>query len=236
LEAAQVEALPPFSRVELEVATRQFGAALDTYEEIILDPDVSPADLALNNVFENYLKISIGAMANTQRPAATLQKFASSPGVPANLKKEATRWVEALNALDLSAPAGKELPTARALIEDAVQNTDPPSDRSYLVEFITSIALLHRYLATHPTDDLRISEAYYLLGLAESYVARSYWISETAFLLEKSIRQAPQSESARQALELLEEYTETSYRITPARSVPPELQTNLDELRALTQQ
>ena len=236
LQSAHIEDMPPLSRVQLEVATRQFNTAMDTYEDILRDPNVTPEDLALNNVFENYLKIAIGSLGDTKRAAMTLQEYARREDVPARLKKEISHWVEALNALDLSEPEGKEMATAQTLVDEAVQNTMSRSDRTYLVEFITSTALVHRYLSTHPTDKLKIADAYYLLGLAESYIARSYWVSETPFLMEEAIREAPKSKTALKALAFLEDYTKSGYAVTPARSIPPDLQINLDELRKLTQQ
>jgi len=41
---------------------------------------------------------------------------------------------------------------------------------------------------------------------------------------------------AKQALAFLEGYRSSAYNVTPARELPPELQTNIDELRKLTEQ
>jgi hypothetical protein len=103
-----------------------------------------------------------------------------------------------------------------------------------MVEFIGSITLVHRYLRSNPQNDVVLAEAYYLLGVAESYVSHSFWISETDYLLEKSIRQAPKSEVAKQALAFLEDYRSSTSNVTPARAVP-EGQTSIKDLRKLTE-
>ena len=110
------------------------------------------------------------------------------------------------------------------------------SDRSHLVDFVASIALLHRYLQTQPVNQVDSQEAFYLLGVSESYISHSYWISETDYLLEKSIRMAPKTQVARDALAYLEDYTRSGHDTQAARAVPPGLQTNIDELRKLTGQ
>jgi len=233
LQMANLQELPPSARVNLEIATRQFDDALNTYESMMSSPDMMPEDLALFSVFENYLKISIGALNDAERPAAALKTFAKRSDVPTSLGQDVQSWIQDLEGLKLDEYKGEELATARKMITEAMEHTKSRSDRSNLVDFIVSITLLHRYLATGPEDTVGTAEAYYLLGVAESFVARSYWISEVDFLIEKAIRLAPQSDVAKRALAFLEEYTESEYRVTQARAVPEELQTNLEELRKL---
>jgi hypothetical protein len=236
LKAIDATKLPPTARANLQVATRQFADAMKTYEEILSSPRVTGADLAMFDIFENYLRISIGAMNDTKRPAETLKEFVRRPDMPDDVKGDVRAWIGSLEALDLQVSKGQELAAARRMVADAREKTKSRSDRSRLVDFIASITLVHRYLRSQPQDDKDVAESYYLLGVAESYVAHSYWISETNFLLEKAIRLAPKSDVAKQALAFLEDYTRSEYKVTPARAVPPELQTNLEELRKLTEQ
>ena len=58
-----------------------------------------------------------------------------------------------------------------------------------------------------------LAEAYYLLGVAESFISRTLWMSETEFFLETAIRLAPKSVSARQAYAFLEEYVLIRYTV-----------------------
>jgi len=233
VEIEDVKSLSPYSRATLETATRQFNRAMDTYEGILASPNMRPNDLQLFNVFENYFKISIGALSNTQRPLGTLLEFAQRPNLPKGLRDDLQSWVRQLDALRLDELDGDKLGNAKTIIESAVKETSSKSDRSELVNFIVAISLLHRYLVEGPEDDLDVAQTYYLLGVAESYVAYSYWISEVDFLLEKAIRQAPKSDVAKQALAFLEEYTYSEYRVIQARAVPEDLVTNLEELREL---
>jgi len=236
LDKANVQNLPPEARVTLEIATRQFDDALNTYEAMLGSKDLTAADLARFSVFENYLKICIGALSDTERPVPALEAFTQRGDLPEDLMQDVESWLDALGTVDLEKPRGQELGAARSMIENAVDMTKSRSDRSQLVDFIVGITLLHRYLDSSPTDDAGIAEAYYLLGVAESYVTHSYWISETPFLLERAIRQAPKSDTARRAYAFLDDYTHSDYWVTPARPVPEDFETNLEALRKLMEE
>jgi hypothetical protein len=229
----EIKKLKPAERVNIELATRQFHAALKTYEQIFADPDISAEDLALLEAFEKYLRVCIGALNDTGRPIATFEAYNRRTDISAAQKKLVSAWIKDLKATDLKAAEGRELATARGLIEKAEAERKFPSDRSGLVKYVVGTTLLHRFVETGPGNDLEVAEAYYLMGVAESRITRSYWISETDFLLEQAIRKAPKSAIAKRAYEFLSEYTISGHLESSAREVSPELRANLDSLRAL---
>ncbi|HEU4928269.1 MAG TPA: hypothetical protein VFU38_00445 [Candidatus Krumholzibacteria bacterium] len=235
LDAINANDFPPTSRAKLQVATRQFADAMKTYEDVLRSERISAADLAVFDVFDNYLSVSVGALNDTHRPVPVLEAFARRPDVPDAVKRDAEAWIASLKSLNLDATKGKELAAARGLVENAMKASASPSDRSHLVDYIASITLVHRSLRSAPQDNETTAEAYYLLGVAESHVSRSYWVSETEHLLDRSIRLAPKSKTAKQALAYLEQYRRSSAHVTPARVVPKEHQVNIDELRKLTE-
>lgn len=233
LEEIKPKKLQPADRVTIELAARQFDAALKTYEQMFADPEMTPEDLALLGAFEGYLRVCIGAMNDTKRPIQTFSAYVQREDVPAPQKKLTGGWIKALEATDLTSAEGQELPAARALLEKAEANRKHPSDRSRLVDYVVVTTLLHRYIESGPENNVDIAEAYYLMGVAESRITRSYWISETDFLLEQAIRKAPKSPVAKQAYDFLAEYTISGHLETSAREVSPELKANMEELRAL---
>lgn len=229
----KIRKLPDVERVNIELAARQFDTVLNTYEKIFADPKMTAENLALLGAFENYLRVCIGALSDTGRPISTFETFNQRSDIGASQKKLVTVWIGDLQATDPYLAEGDMLATARGLIQKAESERKHPSDRSGLVDYVTATTLLHRFIETGPEDDLEVAEAYYLMGVAESRVTRSYWISETDFLLEQAIRKAPKSEIAKQAYEFLAEYTISGHLETSAREVSPELRANLEELRAL---
>jgi hypothetical protein len=236
LDDIDAKSFPAPARAKLQVATRQFSEAMKTYEEIILSPKMTSADLTVYDVFDNYLSVSIGALNDVKRPVPTLEKFARRADIPDAAKKDANAWVGSLKTLNLGVPMGEELAAARGMVAKAGGKNASLTDRTHLVDFIASITLLHRYFRSNPSDDAGVAEAYYLLGVAESHVSRSYWVSETEYLLEKAIRVAPKSQAAKDALAYLEDYRRSLSSATPFPPVPPDTLANIDELRKLTEQ
>ncbi len=236
LKSVDTRNLPPAGLANLQVASRQFSDALKTYEGIILSPDETAEDLATFNVFEKYLRVCLGPVNDARRPVRTLEQFAGRADMPEELKKDARAWIASLKALNLDAPAGQDLAAARRLVTEGMKNSTSRSDVSHLVDFIASITLAHRYLRTQPQSAVDIAEAYYLLGVADSYVSHSNWVSQTEYLLAQSIRTAPRSDVAKQSLAYLEQYMREEPVDARARPVPPQLQTNIQELRKLVAQ
>ena len=235
LQAINAKDFPPPARAKLEVASRQFADAMSTYEGMLASPYVSAGDLTLYNVFENYLRISIGSLSNTKRPVPVLDKFAARSDMPEDLRADARVWSESLQKLKLDVPKGEELATARSLVAQARDKTTSGSGREGLVDFIGAITVVHRYLRSGTANDAGTAEAFYLLGVSESYVPRSNWVSETEYLLERAIRLDPKSTVAIQSLAFLEGYRASANRVTPSRPVPLDMQTNLEELRKMVE-
>jgi hypothetical protein len=206
LEDADIEALPPVDRINIEVATRQFDRAIATYEELIQMPEMTAPGLLLIGAFEGYFKLCIGVKEDTRRPVQTLEAFQTRDDMPESAKREAATWIAALNGLDLASAAGHELEFARNLVGNAEPARRAPQDRSRLVEYIAAASALHQYLQNASTYDTNLAEAFYLLAVAESRTSRSPWISETEFLLEQSIKAAPDSDAAKRAKRILKNW------------------------------
>jgi len=232
IENVNVGSLPIKDQVRLEVAARQFDMALETYETIFHSPSMTAGEIDLLGAFEDYLKICIRVYNDFPRAITALEEFQQRSDVHPYLANYLVNWVEALKELQLYKPNGNELTHSRELIQNAQLQNRFPADRRGLVYFVVASSLLHRYVATHPTDKTHLAEAYYLLGIAESYI-RSSWIPETEFFLETAIRLDPTSSLAEKAYTFLEEYTLSRYTGSSGVHLPSEVQTNLNELHQL---
>ena len=233
---SKIRKLKPEERVQIELALRQFDAALATYEELFAVPEMSPENLALLGAYSGYVRLCVGVMDDPARAAATLKKYGGRNDLSSMFKKQLDGWVAALEAADLDAAGGNELATARELINGAEAARSNPADRSGLIDYVIGSILLNRYIESDPSNDLDVAEAFYLMGVAESRISRSYWISETDYLLDRAIRTAPKSEVARQAYAFLAEYTISAHAETSAREVSPDMQADLEELRKLIEE
>ena len=92
---------------------------------------------------------------------------------------------------------------------------------------------LQRYVASLHDGDRRAAEAYYWLGVIESRVGRSFWLSQTEPYLEAAIRLAPDQPIAELAYSRLEEFVVGGYTGSSGEHVPPDVKAWLEELQQL---
>jgi len=233
LAATNVERLPVPQRLKLAVATRQFDTALTTRKAILRSPDIPAADIWLMGVFDDYLKIIIRVRNDFPRAITVLTQFLERPDVPAVLRDQLRSWVNARTELQSHGSIDEALSRARTLIETGQRRNRFPADHQGFVHFVVASSLLHRLLTTQPTNTSTLAEAYYLLGITETYISRTSWLSEAPFFLETAIRLEPTSAVAARAYDVLTMYILTEYTGSQGTRVPPDVQEYLDDLRRL---
>jgi hypothetical protein len=198
---------------------------------------VPAGKIAVSGTIEDYLKICLRVTEACDRAVATLDTFRRRPDVPPYLDGRLARWTDDLRELKKTRRSSRHDPlnSGRELIRDAQFRNAFPNDPQGMVRFVAASGCLHRFLKSNPTDKEQLAETYYLLGVAESYLSPSYWQSETDYLLETAIRTAPRTVFARMAYDFLEEYTVSGYTGSSGVNIPAEVQSRLDELRALVE-
>lgn len=233
LSRTELDILSPKEKARLQVATRQFQAALATYEAIFEDPSMPPSQMDLGGHFVDYLTVSIRVLGDYARPIPVLERVGRRPDTSTYLRRHIEGWVRALEDLRSRERPPSGIEDGRKLIDKARDASEFPSDRDGLVYDLAASGVLHRYVESAAPGSPARAEAYYLLGVAESRSRHNYWLSETEHYLETAIRLSPRSPYARKAYALLEEFTIFGYTGSAGTSVPPEVQAKLDELRAL---
>ncbi len=217
----------------LQAATRQFDAALDTWEEMFRAPEPGPTELARQGLVVDYLIIAIRVKDDLERPRAALEGLAARGDTPDLLRAQLLAWSAALVELAALKPAGSELEAARALIDASDQRRGEPHDSTGLVHEIAASAHLHRLLASGAPPVEQRAEAFYLLGLVESRIRQSSWILQAEFYLESAIRTAPGGPFARAAYDLLEQEILADYSGSAGDHLPDEIQGRLTGLADL---
>jgi len=129
----------------------------------------------------------------------SLQGLAARNDVNEPLRAEVVVWIAALGSIPTVAPDAAPLPRAKALLREADYIPRFPKDRMVLVHYFAASSLLNRFVAKGAARKAEIGEAYYLLGVIESRVGRSIWISQTASCFEAAIRTAPGEAFAEEA-------------------------------------
>ena len=182
---------------------------------------------------DDYLELCIRVLEDYDRPIAVLEQFAARSDITPPLRKEVRAWTTTLREVPkVDADAG-QLERARDLVKRAEDTVRFPNERQALVYYFAASGLLHRYVTGRPAADPDIAEAYYLLGVIESRVGRSFWISQTESFMEASIRSAPSGPFAAPAFAVLEEFIVSGYTGSAGTNIPSEERELLRELEAL---
>jgi tetratricopeptide (TPR) repeat protein len=223
--------LPLPERARLEVATRQFDEATKSYEKLFADRDVHAGELL--DPLTDYLIVQVRVQGDFERARATLERFAKRPDLWRNLRSDVEAWIRALRELEPFGALPPEIASARELIERARGLSLYPADRRPLIHYLVASSILQRVLEAGPADDREAGEAYYLLGLCETHIGTSYWITQADLYLETAIRLAPKEPFAAEAFAVLEEETMVAYTGNSGDPLPDSVSKHLDELRKL---
>jgi mono/diheme cytochrome c family protein len=233
ISGVAVVELPLEQRAQLAFATRQFDVALETYEEMLTSRQIRANDLHLGGHLVDYLELLIRVRRDRDRAADVLAQFGRRDDLSPALADEVKNWSSALASLPAAKPRGSEIAVARQL---ATQPAGPlnweGADR--LIENLEASSLLHRALEGGLPRTER-AEAYYLLGLIETRIGRSYWRSEAEAYLETAIRMAPGEPVAADAYSLLEEFLVSGFTGSAGTQIPPDIDQKLDALRRIAE-
>ena len=232
MDDAQVAALPLPERAQLAMATRQFERALAAQEAMLSSREFDIGSIDLLGYLDDYLEVCVRVKRDFARPARALEVFARRPDLRASLRSDVSQWVTDLRAFGAGAPV-EGLEAGRKLAQEAEAASAKHGEHALLVRFEVASGALLRYVASLPDGDPRAAEAYYWLGVIESRVGRSFWLSQTEPYLEAAIRLAPGGPFAPKAYARLEEFVVGGYTGSSGEHVPSDVAAHLAELEQL---
>lgn len=220
-------------RARIETATRQFDTALKTYEEMFRAKSMTAAQIELNGALLRYLKIALRVKRDPQRAISTLKRFEKRADTPRYLKNQIAAWVASLEDIRKAPPQTDLLKAGEAMMQKAMLQSQFPEDPDSFVYYIEASGILHRYVQTKPKEKADLARAFFLLGVAESHIGYSYWLSETDHFLETAIRVDPKGPYAEKAYTYLESFTYAGWTGSGGEQLPDDVKAHLAELRAL---
>jgi hypothetical protein len=227
--------LSPAEKARLQVALRQFDEALTTWETLI-ETWPRPGELIAMDALNEYLKVAIRVKWDAKRPLKTLDKLAARTQLPRFMTKDIHSWRASLvklgPELDKKSNGVKR---GSSIIRAAQKRMEYPLDRSGLVDFIVASALLNRELSSTKLTPNEESEALYMLGITETLIGRSAWLTQTDYFMEAAIRISPKSKFAAMAYDALEHHILLEYSGSGGIHVPDDIQRNLETLRKMVQ-
>jgi len=225
--------IPREEFASLQVALRQFNDAAKTYEEIFNDPAVEPSEFMLSGALTDYLLLCIRVLNEPKRAQAQFAKILARKGIPEFLAHDLRVWSKRLSIVPSEKLVGDQLAQGKKIMSNAKNLMEFPMDRQAFVDYAFASAKLHKYLIDSRPSDKKSAEAFYYLGVTESVIGRSYWISETEYYLESAIRLNPSAPFARRAFAMLEEHALLEYSGSSGTHIPEDVQDDLRGLRAL---
>jgi hypothetical protein len=231
-----IASLNDMERARLQIATRQFDEAMKTYESVFESKKLAPSDLIFLDAFSDYLKVSIRVQRDNERPLKVLEKYRATQKLPQFVDTQLADWIDALKDLNNTKAQKPSLETARSWMAKAQTQMKFPRDRDGMIYFIAASGTLNDLISADSLKKEQLAEAYYMLGYIEEIIGRSFWVSQSEYMLEAAIRTAPKSRHARDAYALLEENVYLDYSGSSGTNIPNDVQKNLDELKKLIEQ
>jgi hypothetical protein len=209
--------------------TRQFGKALEEYEQSFLN--------LKNNFnamdFGRYLKIALRVKSDPERVQKLLKKLEKKRSADKRLLGHIRSWNSSIGKIiSNKSLSNLSLENSRKLIEMASKAQSHYYDSRSIVYLITASTVLNSRLLKE-TKQNTISEIYMLLGEIEDRMPQEFWVSETEHFLEKSIRTSPKSIFAKRSLGILEDRFVFEFTGSSGTNIPNDVELTLKDLRAL---
>jgi len=234
LRDAAVEKLPLAQRAKLAYATRQFDEAFVLYGKLLDDRTVTATDIDLEGHLDDYLELVVRVRGEPGSADAALARFAARPDLSPALRGEVERWRAALRKLAARGPVADPVATARAEVQQVEKLRPEVDERGTLVEYLDASALLHRFVADGRPPHTDQAEAYYWLGLIETRIGRSFWLSQAEAYLETAIRLAPGTPVAARSYALLEDFLTNGYSGSGGEHLPPDVREKMALLKQIS--
>jgi hypothetical protein len=231
----RIEQLPPLEQAHLQVMSRQYPAAMTTYEAYFGDPKVEPEHAVASAAFIDYLQVAIGPARQAPRALGFLEKMRDRtvPGMAA--RRSLDTWTAALRGnIAVKVEGPKALRKAKELIKTAQATMEFPGDKAGLMHFVLAEALLNDFIFARGVDrGVDAAEAYYCLGITESLLENAFWLTKADFYLESAVRLAPAAPFAPRAYAMLEQNLILGYTGSAGTHLPDDVAALLQELKQL---
>ncbi|MCP4503272.1 MAG: hypothetical protein GY822_25320 [Deltaproteobacteria bacterium] len=231
ISTSSLRELPLLERAHLLVATRQFDAALDAYEDLLKDKNVPMVKLSA--ALGDYLTLSVRIKRDLKRPLKHLKRFADRRDVWRSLKNDVKHWEKALRKHQKDIHKRPSLTRARNLIEGSNSGSSFRSDRHDLIRYLVASSSLYRLVDEKKVKGAALSESYFLLGVSESHIREDYWVAQAEAYLEAAIRSDPGGPFAQAAYSRLEEELILANTGSQGGPLPANVEVLLQELREI---
>lgn len=233
IDDAKLGALSPVERARLAIATRQFDKALDLYEGVLTGPPPRTGEAVRTPDLVEYLIVAVRVKRDPKRAAALLEKLQKRPETPPDIRREIGPWLATLRSEGKAVYPEPSLARARELVESGKRAREYPYSKAGLIDDLLASSMLHRLLEDPALKTNDRAEVYYLLGVTDSTVRSSPWLSDADWYLASAIRTAPHTPVAARAFNAYEDMTILEWSGSAGTQLPDDVVEELDRLRVL---
>lgn len=230
--AASLPGLDKFEQGEFFLASRQFDRAAAAF----LAAASAPTErFQAIDALRKWLIIYVRVHPNPKAAIRELGKILRTGEFAEYERQELLGWLESLMAWSKESKAPPDsVEQAELLLRKAEQASDLLAARSGTVELLRATSVLHRIMDLRPEGAAgREAHILYLLGYAYSKLPL-YFVNELPELfLERAIREAPDTQDARDAYNLLRDLLVLGYTGSGGTQMPPDVGAQLRELHDL---
>ncbi|HTO71487.1 MAG TPA: hypothetical protein VMR31_16620 [Myxococcota bacterium] len=228
-------ALSPSERARLDVATRQFDAALGEYEALLVSPSPEAGEAIRMADLTEYLIVAIRVVRAPERAEKLLAKLEKRAQTLETLREQLGPWRAQLTHQGHVVRDVPSLAVARRLVDAGKAARSYAYSRAGIIYDLLASSVLHRLLEEPKLAAGDRAEAYYLVGLTDSNARSSPWLSDGAWYLDAAIHTKPHSPVAVRAFEAYEDMTLLEWTGSAGTQLPDDVVADLDRLRALAQ-
>jgi hypothetical protein len=233
LDRVELDQARAHEQALLSVLARRMPDALTIWEALLIDTEMSPAQIDAGGVLRDYLAVALRVEREPGRAADSLRRFAARDDLPQHLATLLPRWIETLDVLDAEGSPPPSLERARNLYARADALTDAPHDRARLVVDLLNSSVLLEFVQDDERRASERAEAYWMLGEIESRGLGPFSSPKSELHLETAIREQPGGPFAERAFDLLVERTAGPYGGIDGSKLPSATRIQLEALRAL---
>lgn len=219
-------------RAELNTSIRKFDLALDQYEKAFSKTEISKLNkLLIEGYLVDYMIIGLKVRDDKKRVMKTLNSVAFDASVPLSLKRVLAKWHGFLKNYSTNKKYD-DLDSIFKLYNKGQDLNSHPFDSSSALVSVLVEKHLQRLLQNQDSlSSETVSKAYLLYGMCEISLSRPLQLSKANYFLEKSIKKAPKTSTAREAYSVLEDHIYFEYSGSSGANVPNDLLNKLTNLK-----
>ncbi len=231
-----------FDQAEFLFATRAFDKAFAMFDSQIMGyPKNGVTTDELGRALERQLTYYTRLKRDLPGGIIKMKAYLKNEKLPPFARRNIEAWVQQMESFQAQKPIDPSQSSAEQVLAFAKKNIESQSTRKMieasnpkLVTYLYVSGMLFEYLSKYPRS-ASVPELLYWLSICDRSINYSLFYSLADLYLRECIVSYPASPMAKKCYKEFEEATILGYSGSAGTQVPPDVQTDLDQLRKLVE-